>query len=122
MKPYETLKLNKEFRRLYGRGKNLVHPVLVTYALKNRSGNIRMGITAGKKVGGAVERNRAKRVITAAFRQCVPFICEGYDLVFIARTRTGAAGSDAVRLAMEKHFKELGIWSKDNEKTSTTSD
>ena len=113
MKPYETLKLNKEFRRLYGRGKNLVHPVIVTYALKNRSGNIRMGITAGKKVGGAVERNRAKRV---------PFICEGYDLVFIARTRTGAAGSDAVRLAMEKHFKELGIWSKDNEKTSTTSD
>ncbi len=110
MDKFQTLKLNKEFRRLYGRGKSLVSPVLVTYALPNRSGEIRIGITAGKKVGNAVGRNRAKRVITAAFRECVPHINGGWDFVFVARSRTGAAGSRAVCEAMQQHFSELGIW------------
>lgn len=118
MDSFETLKLNKEFRRLYGRGKNFVSPVLVTYALPNRLGVNRIGITAGKKVGGAVQRNRAKRVITAAFRQCEPHITGSFDFCFVARTRTGEAGSNSVFLAMKKHFTELGIYN--DEETSDT--
>lgn len=116
MEGFETLKLNKEFRRLYGRGKNFVSPVLVTYCLPNRRGVNRIGITAGKKIGGAVQRNRAKRVITAAFRQCLPHISGHYDFCFIARVRTGPAGSVAVYNAMKKHLKELGVWLQEDEK------
>ena len=36
MAEYQTLKLNSDFRRTYGRGKSAADPVLVTYALKNR--------------------------------------------------------------------------------------
>ena len=50
----ETFKLNKDFRRLYGRGKNLVFPTVVVYYLKNRLNYCRIGITAGKKVGCAI--------------------------------------------------------------------
>ena len=46
-----TLKLNKEFKRLYFRGKSAVHPLLVTYAIKNRLGRNRIGITVTKKIG-----------------------------------------------------------------------
>ena len=44
-----TLKLNKEFRRLYFKGSSAVHPLIVTYACKNRLGRNRIGITATKK-------------------------------------------------------------------------
>ena len=50
MAEYQTLKLNSDFRRTYGRGKSAADPVLVTYALKNRYGVMRIGITTGKQL------------------------------------------------------------------------
>ena len=86
----EELKKIKEsyiFRRAYKRGTSMVSPYIVVYALKNRYSDVRLGITVGKKIGNAVSRNRAKRVITAAFRQLLPQIPTGYDYVIVARTR-----------------------------------
>ncbi len=67
MKAYEKLKQNWEFRRAYNKGTVAVTPYFVLYACKGRRDSVRLGITAGKKIGTAVKRNRAKRVITAAF-------------------------------------------------------
>lgn len=44
-----TLKLNRDFRRLYYKGSSAVHPLIVTYASKNRLGYNRIGITVTKK-------------------------------------------------------------------------
>ena len=49
MSEYITLKDNRDFSGLYRRGKSFVGPVLVTYVLKNKSDNLRFGITTGKK-------------------------------------------------------------------------
>ncbi len=84
---FKKLKQNSDFRRIYGRGTSFVDSAFVVYALKNRSGDIRLGLSVGKKLGGAVERNRAKRVLTAAFRECAPHIRPGYDFVLVARSR-----------------------------------
>ena len=81
------IKENRVFRRLYSRGRYQANPLLVTYALKNRLPYNRYGITASKKIGGAVERNRAKRVIRAAYRQLEPGIPTGWDFIFVARTK-----------------------------------
>ena len=67
MSEYVTLKDNRDFSRLYKRGKSFVSPVLVTYVMKNKNNNLRFGITTGKKVGKAVKRSRARRVIRAAY-------------------------------------------------------
>ena len=80
------------------------------YHTKNRYGNIRLGITAGKKIGGAVQRNRAKRVITAAFRQCLPNICAGHDFVMVARTRILGFKSTDVASMLEKQLKSAQLW------------
>lgn len=93
----EKLKLNKEFRRLYGRGKSFVHRGFVAYVLPDQSGKIRYGITVSKKLGGAVERNRAKRLITAAFREVSPRLRGGWQMVFVART--GIFGFKSYQLA-----------------------
>ena len=51
MARFAVLNRNGEFRALYHRGKSQVHPALVTYVRKSRTGYPRMGITTGKKVG-----------------------------------------------------------------------
>lgn len=104
-----TLKLNKDFRRLYGRGKSKVHPALVTYVTRNRAGFCRIGITTGKKVGCAVKRNRARRVIMAAWRALCPEIKGGYDLVFVARTRTTGLKSTEVMRIMRSQLTALRV-------------
>lgn len=106
----EKLLLNKDFKRLYGRGSSFVHPILVTYVLKNRSGRIRFGITTGKKVGCAVLRNRARRVISSALRECMKSVdCEGADLVFVARSRTPSVKSTDIEAVMKGHLRKAGI-------------
>lgn len=104
-----TLKENREFRRAYSRGKSYVSPDLVTYIIKNNNNNLRIGITTGKKLGKAVERNRAKRIIRAAYRDISSRLRTGYDIVFVARTKTLFRKSTDILLSMKKHFKDAGI-------------
>ena len=68
---YRVLNKNRDFTRIYARGKSYVHPHLVLYVAKNRLGAPRIGLTATKKVGGAVQRNRARRVMRAALAEHV---------------------------------------------------
>lgn len=107
-----TLKENRDFHRLYNKGKSYVSPVLVTYILKNKSDNLRYGITTGKKIGNAVKRSRARRVIRAAFRETAPFLEKGIDIVFVARGRTPYVKSTEIKKAMEAHFKKAGVFRK----------
>lgn len=96
MKRNDKLKQNWEFRRLYARGKCLASPAFILYYIKGKPDRVRLGITAGKKVGTAVERNRAKRVITAAFDLTLPRIKKGFDFVIVVRSRTAAFKSGQV--------------------------
>ncbi len=104
-----VLNQNKDFRRLYGRGKSKVHPALVTYVQKNRTGGCRVGITTSKKIGNAVARNRARRVIREAYRLLMPQIQGNYDLVFVARTKTTFMKSTQICNVMAAQLKELGL-------------
>lgn len=106
----EKLKLNKEFRRVYGRGMCFAGQYIVCYIMPCRSEEIRFGITVSKKIGCAVKRNRAKRVITAAFRECIGNIKSGCDVVFVARSRILTAKSYNVKAAMQESFMNAGFW------------
>ena len=121
MSKYITLKDNRDFSRLYRRGKSYVSPVLVTYVLKNKSDNLRFGITTGKKIGKAVKRTRARRVIRASYYTLFPCIKEGYDFVFVARGKTPYVKSQVVLKAMKQHLKSAGVLKKDscNEKDTS---
>lgn len=109
---YLSFKLNKDFRRLYGSGKCIVLPQVVIYYKKNQLNYCRVGISVSKKLGTAVHRNRAKRVMIAAFRQLLPSISGGYDFVFAGRVKTTVVKSTAVYRAMKKAFETEGILSK----------
>lgn len=119
MSSIEKIKENRDFRRAYRIGKSLVCPYAVVYYMKNRSGKIRLGITAGKKIGNAVSRNRAKRVITAAFRECLPEISQGFDFVIVARTRILTVKSTAVAFAVMKLLRSAGLCGKTKNEQNT---
>ena len=106
---YTTITSNRDYQRIYRRGRSLVSPVLVTYALKNKNNNLRIGITTSKKVGKAVKRNRCRRVIRAALAHLQADDNASYDIIFVARTRTAYCKSYEVEKAMREHFKKLGI-------------
>ena len=105
----ETLKQNSDFHRAYGRGQSAVSPVLVTYALPNKTGSCRVGITASKKIGTAVERNRCRRIIKAAFSSLSSECAGGQDLVFVARFKTKNAKMQDVAAVMREHLVSLGV-------------
>ena len=106
---FTPIKENRDFRRIYTRGKSYVSPVVVTYVLKNRSQNVRVGITTGKKTGNAVKRNRSRRIIREAFRTLAPRIKKGTDLIFVARTKTAYIKSTELLPEMEKQLRKIGV-------------
>ncbi len=105
-----TLNENRDFRRIYSRGKSFVSPVLVTYVMKNKSRNIRYGITTSKKTGIAVKRNRSRRIIKEAFRKMSPNLKGGYDLVFVSRGKTPYVKSQDVLKVMNNHISKAGVF------------
>ena len=96
-----SIKKNIDFRRIYKRGKSCVTPTLVVYATRNRRGN-RLGLTAGKKVGCAAKRNRAKRRLRALYRELVltDRLLPGgacLDMIIVARAAAAEADFDRLR-------------------------
>ena len=109
MAAFTVIKENRDFQILYRRGKSQVHPCLVTYLRRTRRGEVLVGITTGKKVGVAVQRNRCRRIIREAFRQLYPQTTGGFDIVFVARGRTTRCKSDELRTIMEQHLRQGGV-------------
>ncbi len=81
----EMLNNNKIFLLLYKKGKPIISKWLVIYIRKNNLPYNRLGITAGKKVGNAVRRNRAKRIIRQVYRENEMKMPLGIDIVIVAR-------------------------------------
>ena len=63
--------------------------VLIFAAQSVPTGSARLGITASRRIGGAVVRNRAKRLVRAAFRATLALFPAGLDLVVIVRKPLG---------------------------------
>ena len=96
-----SIKKNSDFRRIYKRGKSRVTPTLVVYAVRGRRGG-RLGLTAGKKVGCAARRNRAKRRLRALYRELIlngGLLPEGVclDMVVVARAAAADCAYDQLR-------------------------
>lgn len=82
----QMLKRNEDYQRLYRSGAFCSLGAALLYVCPNRLPYNRLGITAGKKVGNAVLRNRAKRIIRAAYYAAEQDMPIGVDLVIVARS------------------------------------
>ncbi len=88
MSKIKSIKQNSRFQRLYKKGQNFVAHSFVCYLRKRSDDKLFLGITVSKKIGGAVLRNRAKRVLRAAMRSAEKEGLCGYDVLLVARGKT----------------------------------
>lgn len=109
MNKNETIKKNRDFRRLYNKGKYFVSANIITYVIKNKLSRTRIGITTSKKTGNAVKRNRARRVIRAAFFCLKSFVEPSFDIIFVSRQKTSEVKMQDVLKDMKYHLKKLGV-------------
>ena len=94
------LSRSAEFDRVYRQGRSYANRHLALYAFaRGGEGDTRLGVSVSRKVGGAVERNRVKRLLREAFAGAAGGLEDGQDLVIVARPsigelveRTGLAG------------------------------
>jgi ribonuclease P protein component len=80
-----------DFDRVYREGRSYPgrHLVVYTFPRAGTEDGPRLGISVGRKVGGAVERNRVKRMLREAFWACADQLPEGHDFVIVARSEAG---------------------------------
>lgn len=110
MKKTVPLKKNYEFVKAFKKGKFFAGKYLILYALNNNSNINRLGITASKKVGKSVKRNRLRRLIKENYRLLEGFIKSGFDLVFVARSNEETPGILDVRREMKFLLRKLNVF------------
>jgi ribonuclease P protein component len=84
-RPRERLLTGAEFRNVFRRGVRLDGPLFALVAAVNQRGYNRLGLAASRKLGGAVDRNRAKRLLREAFRLNPGNGRDPFDLVLIPK-------------------------------------
>ena len=100
MKRRFRLTRSTDFRRVRRLGKSYAHPLIVLYQLASERSGIRIGVAAGRTVGSAVQRNRAKRLLRAAMSTLIPQVNPGLDLLLIARSPLASATLEQTRSAL----------------------
>ncbi len=103
----ETLKDPKVFSRIYRKGQRSGCACAAAYYQKNRSPYNRVGVTVPKKIGGAVERNRAKRIIRAAYRKNELLMPLGYDIVIVAGGKINGMKSTDLDILFRRLSKDM---------------
>jgi ribonuclease P protein component len=86
-----------DFRSLYSDGKKITSERFVLFLRENQQGYHRLGITVSRKVGGAVIRNRVKRLFREIFRRFSADIPSHFDLVLNAKRSCAEASYEELR-------------------------
>jgi ribonuclease P protein component len=84
-RPAEHLRRPGDFKRVYDRRRSVSDEWLIVYACENQLPHLRLGLSVSRKVGGAVQRNRLRRLYREAFRRTRAEMPVGLDLVLIPR-------------------------------------
>ncbi len=98
-----------DFQRVRRTGTSYSHPLFVVVVCANELPVARIGVSASRSLGGAVQRNRAKRRLREAFQPIVAEVRGGWDLVVIARPALLDAEWPAVQAAARSLVMRAGL-------------
>ena len=98
-----------DFKRVRRTGKSYAHPLVILAVSPNHRSISRFGVTAGRTMGSAVQRNRAKRLLREALRSYLTALAGGWDVVLIARPALIEAEWNDVCSAVANLLRRAGL-------------
>jgi ribonuclease P protein component len=103
------LSRSAEFDRVYREGKSHASRHLVVYAFPRAEddGPPRLGVSVGRRLGGAVERNRVKRLLREAFWADAGALAAGHDFVIVARPPARELAEESGEAGISAALREL---------------
>lgn len=104
-----VLRKNRQFQTVYKTGKSYANKYLVLYVMGKQDGLRRVGFAVGKRLGGAVVRNRIKRLLRESFRLNQHCLKQGVDLIIIGRQPIVGKDFDIVNRAVSELFGKAKI-------------
>src|SRR5690348_3439885 len=111
MKRAYRLRKPDQFQRVRRDGKSWGSSLLTLNAAVSRRRGVRCGFVVGKRVGNAVDRNRARRRVREAVRIAYHHIVSGWDLVFIVRSNAATTVDfTQIQSEVEQLLRRAGVW------------
>jgi ribonuclease P protein component len=111
MKRAFRLRKPDQFQRVRRDGKSWGSSLLTLNAASSRRRGTRCGFVVGKRVGNAVERNRARRRVREAVRIVYDHLALGWDLVFIVRSNAAATVEfSQIQSEVEQLLRRASVW------------
>ncbi len=109
MEKKRILRKNEDFAAVYQKGKSVGDRYVVVFFLRNGRRYNRIAFLASKKVGNAVVRNRARRLMKEVIRVDNPIKNQGFDIVFIARKTIVSSNYEGVKKSIHSAIKKSKI-------------
>lgn len=120
---YRSVKENHLYAKAYAKGKKFVGRNAVVYVMRDTHSALlcrqnpekkkynRVGLTVTKKLGGAVKRNRCKRILREAYRQCDRELAlrQGYIIILVAREAALTAKTQHIASDLRTAFRKLDM-------------
>jgi ribonuclease P protein component len=103
----DRLRKRKEYLKVQRQGRRVHLRDLVVLILPQR-GRQRMGVTVSTKVGGAVTRNRIKRLLREVWRRDRGLLPDGIEIVFVAKRRASSTTFSSLRSQLRELGRRIG--------------
>jgi ribonuclease P protein component len=103
------LRRPEDFQRVRSEGRSWAHPLFILSRLPNEEARTRVGISASRKVGNAVARNRARRLLREAMRRLYHRVAVGWDIVLVARSALLEMQEPQIEAALGMMLQRAGL-------------
>ena len=114
MKRRFRLTRSTDFLRVRRYGKSYAHPLIVLVAAPNPGCPSLVGVSASRSIGGAVQRNRSKRLLREAMRPLLPRLLPGWHVLLLARRPILDNPLPTISLALIQLVHKAGILNDDD--------
>ena len=101
-----------DFKRVRRSGNSYAHPLIVLISSPNMLEISRFGISAGRSVGNAISRNKAKRQLREIIRPLVSSVTIGWDIIFLARKSLATATYSELETAVQQMLQRAELLDK----------
>ena len=107
--PLETLRRPADFANLQQQGTSRAHPLVVVRVARNGLVSTRYAFSTGRRLGGAVVRNRVRRRLREIVRSLAHRVAPGWDVLVVARAASVVASFAELRDAVARLLDRLGV-------------